>query len=218
LAALLVALGGTTYAALKLPKNSVGAKQLKAGAVTSPKVKDGSLLAKDFEAGQLPSGPSGGGGAGVQGPKGDRGDTGPVGPSQGFAAATASGSFVDSNPDGIVSQTTFSLTSAGRLYVQARGSVSVTCNPSESVVLAGLYVDGSSATQYTAIAGGSGEELATGNGGPPATFATFGVTPVLSAGDHTISYRIDCPIGSPTNVSADGSDGAIGAILVGPQQ
>jgi hypothetical protein len=38
LIALFVALGGTTYAATSLPKNSVGTTQLKSGAVTPPKV------------------------------------------------------------------------------------------------------------------------------------------------------------------------------------
>lgn len=52
--ALLVALGGTSYAVSQLPKNSVGTKQLKKNAVTSPKVKNGSLLRKDFRAGELP--------------------------------------------------------------------------------------------------------------------------------------------------------------------
>ena len=47
--ALLVALGGTGYAAIKLPANSV----------TSVQVKDRSLLGKDFKAGQLPAGPPG---------------------------------------------------------------------------------------------------------------------------------------------------------------
>jgi hypothetical protein len=37
--ALVVALGGTSYAALALPKNSVGTKQLKKRAVTAPKLK-----------------------------------------------------------------------------------------------------------------------------------------------------------------------------------
>lgn len=56
--ALFVALGGVSYAALKLPKNSVGSKQLKRGAVTSAKVKDHSLKLRDFKAGQLPQGTS----------------------------------------------------------------------------------------------------------------------------------------------------------------
>lgn len=45
--ALSVALGGTGYAAIKLPKNSVGAKQLKVDAVTSPKVKSNAITGAD---------------------------------------------------------------------------------------------------------------------------------------------------------------------------
>jgi hypothetical protein len=41
--ALLIALGGTSYAAIKLPRNSVGAKQLKRNAVTNPKVKNNAI-------------------------------------------------------------------------------------------------------------------------------------------------------------------------------
>jgi hypothetical protein len=53
--ALVVALSGTSYAKiLALPLNSVGTPQLKASAVTSPKVKNHSLLAVDFKPGQLP--------------------------------------------------------------------------------------------------------------------------------------------------------------------
>ncbi len=50
--ALFVALGGTSYAALALPNNSVGTKQLKNNAVTSAKVKDHSLKAADMARGQ----------------------------------------------------------------------------------------------------------------------------------------------------------------------
>jgi hypothetical protein len=88
LLALIIAMGGTGYAAIKLPANSVGTKQLKkksvtasklaANAVTGGKVKDGSLVAKDFAADQLPAGP--------QGPKGDPGAQGPPGPIEGTAA------------------------------------------------------------------------------------------------------------------------------------
>jgi hypothetical protein len=46
--AVFVALGGVSYAALKLPKNSVGTKQLKPNAVSGSKVADGSLSAADF--------------------------------------------------------------------------------------------------------------------------------------------------------------------------
>jgi hypothetical protein len=41
--ALIVAIGGTSYAALSLPRNSVGSEQLKDGAVTSAKIKSGAV-------------------------------------------------------------------------------------------------------------------------------------------------------------------------------
>lgn len=79
--ALFVALGGTSYAALRLPPNSVGERQLKRGAVTSSKIaaravtsstiRDGALLARDFRAGQLQRGERGLQGLqGIQGPPG----------------------------------------------------------------------------------------------------------------------------------------------------
>ena len=46
LVALMVALGGTSYAAITLPKNSVGSKQLKKNAVTTAKIKNGAVTAK----------------------------------------------------------------------------------------------------------------------------------------------------------------------------
>src|SRR6266567_1046505 len=66
--ALFVALGGTTYAAATLPRNSVGSKQLrshavtaskiKPGAVTSLRVRDHSLTGADINAGTLGKVPS----------------------------------------------------------------------------------------------------------------------------------------------------------------
>jgi MoxR-like ATPase len=52
-AALLLAAAGTGYAATALPAGSVGTAQLRAGAVVSSKVKDGSLLARDLAPGVL---------------------------------------------------------------------------------------------------------------------------------------------------------------------
>jgi hypothetical protein len=46
--AVFLALGGGAYAALKLPKNSVGPKQIKAGAVGSAEVKNNKLTGKDI--------------------------------------------------------------------------------------------------------------------------------------------------------------------------
>lgn len=79
-AALVVAMSGTSYAAVSLKKNSVGSAQIKANAVTSAKVKDSSLLAKDFKAGELPRGAAGPAGpAGAAGPVGPAGARGPAG-------------------------------------------------------------------------------------------------------------------------------------------
>jgi hypothetical protein len=44
--ALIVAMAGTSYAAFTLPKNSVGANQLKNGAVTTKKLRNGAVTAK----------------------------------------------------------------------------------------------------------------------------------------------------------------------------
>ncbi|MEO5851526.1 MAG: hypothetical protein ABIQ15_03350 [Nocardioides sp.] len=88
--ALVVAMGGTSYAAIQigsqdiknnsiqsndikdkaikgrdLAKNSMNRGKIKKNAVNTVKVADGSLLGKDFKAGQLPAGPQG-----PQGPQG----------------------------------------------------------------------------------------------------------------------------------------------------
>lgn len=73
--ALFAALGGTSYAAIALPKNSVGAQQVKAGAVRSAEVKDGALTRRDFARGTLLQGSKG-----DTGPAGPKGDAGPAGP------------------------------------------------------------------------------------------------------------------------------------------
>ena len=62
--ALVVSLLGTTPLGeaaqeLVIPRDSVGTAQLRNGAVTGAKVRDRSLLARDFEQGQLPQGPPG---------------------------------------------------------------------------------------------------------------------------------------------------------------
>jgi hypothetical protein len=83
--ALFVALGGASYAAIKLPKNSVGAKQLRKGAVTPAKI------AKATRAQLVGArGP-----AGQTGPQGPAGAPGPAGPPAGTlpAGVTLRGSF-----------------------------------------------------------------------------------------------------------------------------
>src|SRR3954462_13377547 len=63
LIALFVALGGTSYAAITLPANSVGTKQLKDGAVTPAKLRFGGTLPSGMtEGGEWGAGASFGGG------------------------------------------------------------------------------------------------------------------------------------------------------------
>jgi hypothetical protein len=56
--ALVMAMAGTGYAAFKLPKNSVGSKQIKKSSVTGAKVKNQSLTGKDIKLKKLGTVPS----------------------------------------------------------------------------------------------------------------------------------------------------------------
>jgi hypothetical protein len=103
--------GGAAVAAIELPKNSVGPKQLKNDAVVSAKVKNHSLLKVDFKAGQLPAGP--------------RGATGPQGP-QGPAGSNAFGELV------------YKEGAAVEIPNNKQGAVSVDCDPGYHVVGGGI--------------------------------------------------------------------------------
>jgi hypothetical protein len=74
--ALFAALGGTSYAAIKLPKNSVGSRQIKRHAVTPSKLS--TAAKRSITGARGPVGPAGP--QGVQGPAGPTGASGPAGP------------------------------------------------------------------------------------------------------------------------------------------
>ena len=90
--AVFVALGGGAYAATSLPRNAVKSFNIAPNAVTSSKVKNGSLLPVDFKRGQLP--------AGAQGPKGDAGPRGDAGPKGDTGAKGATGPQGPEGPAG----------------------------------------------------------------------------------------------------------------------
>jgi hypothetical protein len=89
---------GQAAGRIVLPKSSVGTAQLKRNAVTGAKVKNGSLLAADFKAGQLPAGPQGPkGDTGAVGAHGEKGDTGP---SNGYIHPWTNGAVYIDTPQG----------------------------------------------------------------------------------------------------------------------
>ena len=100
--ALLFSLTGAGYAAGMLGPNSVGTKQLKRNAVISSKVKNRSLLAVDFKAGQLPRGSKGDPGApGQQGQPGQPGAPGAPGTAKAYATIRSDGGVEASQSKGI---------------------------------------------------------------------------------------------------------------------
>jgi hypothetical protein len=149
--AVFIALGGGAYA-LSLGKGSVRSKHIKAGAVTSAKVADDSLIGSDIDEDtlQVPRGE-----AGPRGPKGDAGNPGVQGPAgpqgppglSGVQVVSATSSFNSSS-----SKTATANCPGGKTVVGSGAS------------LGGFYTSGSSNNTYsevvvTAIDVGTGSVL-----------------------------------------------------------
>jgi len=208
LLALFVALGGASYAAVNLPKNSVGAKQIRSGAVTakklrqgsvnSAKVKNRSLRAVDFRRGELPQGP--------------RGVTGPTGPT-GTVDVSAAGwvtNEVEYGAETDIHETTTSPVVVGRLTFEAPADGFVLVNVAPPVhaaspvtgtctVSIGYAVDGEAAA---AVGLGTFEQ-----GDPEWHYVSIPLTDAtpVEAGTHEISVTAQMnPFVSP---SCEGSFG-----------
>jgi hypothetical protein len=191
--ALFVALGGASYAAVKIPKNSVGNTQLRKDAVTSAKVKDRSLLATDFKTGQLPRGATGATGA-----------TGAAGASGVTAANGTSGSALGITLSGTpqeVMSTTVSSGPAGRMVVTGSFRMynqTVAAGGSSCVVI----IDGAPASQPTWTFGGVVQNVAEyiiNNDWQVPVVASAAVT----AGTHTASV-VCTKVGPGTTVAYSG--------------
>jgi hypothetical protein len=189
LLALFVALGGTSYAAVKLPAKSVGTKQLKTSAVTSAKVRNNSLLARDFKRGQLPSGGATGprGATGKTGATGRTGATGKTGDRGPTGATGARGATGPAGPTGATGPTG-STGAAGCL-------VGTTVRSRDVTIAAGAFGAG-----FAACNAG---ELATGGGASFVAAAPVGSVQTSQAG---AAQRDGA--GNATGVSAAG-DGAV---------
>jgi hypothetical protein len=189
--ALFVAFGGTSYAALALPRNSVGAAQIRRNAVTSKKVKDGSLLARDFKRGQLravgrgtpgstgPSGPGGSpgvaGAAGPPGPPGTDGAPGQPGPGAVKLLRVSPGA------DG----STVTLVTIGTLKITASCSVDVTSAVTDDVEFASTGSTG--ALQYRVSTSTDGGLATTVVGSGTQT----GFKPKANSGGHRVESWVD---------------------------
>jgi hypothetical protein len=131
--ALLVALGGSAYAAGVLPAGSVGTAQLKRDAVISSKVRNHSLLAVDFRQGQLPAGP--------QGPEGPQGPAGPTGPTGAAGATGPTGSSGSQGPAGF-SSLSYVTASFGPNPAHSQYFGEAVCTGGQHVVSGGVAADG----------------------------------------------------------------------------
>jgi hypothetical protein len=178
LLALFVALGGTGYAVSKLPANSVGSKQLRKNAVTSSKVKNHSLKAVDFAAGQLPKGVQGPPGptfaATAMGSNGEHPADPAVTPDESSATATTNGQHFD-----------FTLPASGKLYVRFfQPFWAVSCT--SGTALFGLYLDGAPVAKSAHTLPPS----------PNAQARESVVVVAAGAGAHSLEARVDCPGGT----------------------
>jgi hypothetical protein len=206
LLALFVALGGTAYAGLKLGKNVVKGRNIAPNAVTSPKVKNGSLVAGDFKPGQLPAGARGEQGAkgdkGDKGDTGDKGEAGSVGPRGPSVVARARGSADLAVPSGTVDAT---YTLEGNTWTQAanesdvlfgviRAGLSGTCGQAQNEGLTvKILVDGTPLLSQPFASQGGATDTLTGvvNNFFPALFEPGTATA------RTLSVKVTntCPAG-----------------------
>lgn len=97
---LFMLLGGGAYAATQLPKNSVGAKQIKDGAITGKEIKKGSIDASKLTLETVATLKGAKGDAGAAGPQGAQGSKGEDGLTNGgaFATVETGASFLGDHP------------------------------------------------------------------------------------------------------------------------
>jgi hypothetical protein len=190
--ALVFAMTGAGYAAGMLGPNTVGTKQLKKNAVISSKVKNRSLLAVDFKAGQLPRG--------AQGPQGPQGPPGAPNPNadtlNGYHAngliRTALGAG-PAYPSTVVlgscgttetSVAQVSIAAPGAGYVVVSGSVTARNTGAGGTVRAHLFPSTGPLSSYVYASVGSGAGQAALH-----TLSSHWVYQVAGAGTFTVDLR-----------------------------
>jgi hypothetical protein len=164
LIALFVALGGTSIAAVVLKRGSVKGKHIANNAVTSGKVRNGSLRARDFPVSELPKGDKG-----EKGDKGDKGDPGEPG---------APGPAGDAN---VVAR---GVTKTG-VVAMGTSLETATCEPGERVTGGGVRVDSLGYSSYRIV------ESHPGGGTPPTTW-TAAIYSTVTKEDASIRVFVMC--------------------------
>src|SRR6478752_3563355 len=125
--ALSLALGGGAYATLRLPKASVGSRELKAGAVTPAKVSPRTI-------------------ARIKGQKGDSGQTGAQGPQGSQGAQGPAGATGQQGPQGDPGPSTADTVTAGNQAVGTSNTIlgGVEPDPGDYVLSGGVIFHNSS--------------------------------------------------------------------------
>jgi hypothetical protein len=149
--ALFLALGGTSYAVVNLPRNSVGAGELRPNAVRSSDVKNRSLKAIDFQRSSLLKGaPS------APGPVGPAGPSGPAGPAGAPGAPGTARAYARINPNNCANPGPCTLDDSKGVSAAERDSTGVYCATAPGVssdgVTAAVTVDFSSTSSPVGLA------------------------------------------------------------------
>ncbi len=238
--ALFVALGGASYAAVKLPKNSVGGAQIKKNAVSGAKVRNDSLGGWDVRNGTLRGGDVKNGSltgadvkdgsltakdlrGSVQGAQGARGPQGPIGESGPKGDAGVKG---DTGPPGpTYAEVEDRENPAGNpdtVLVEPDPTTITTPTSGRLLVMFTTDAFQASCTSGISTLGLYVDGIPVPDtlrefpvGVPARPVSVFGVTATaVPAGAHILTVGRDCPTGDPIG-SAVGQNNNLGAILLG---
>ena len=210
LLALLIALGGTSYAAVQLPRNSVGTPQLRAKAVTSAKLAKNvraQLATAGVPGPQGAAGPQGEPGPqGGPGPKGDPGDQGDLGPTSGGVGGV-NVTITPAAGTPAFSTTSVTLPEAGKVLVLVMGTFSVRCSSGDCSREISVQVGG------TTVPGAFGTVSSTAGIETTQTINSAGILTGVLAGTHTVT--IASRTTGPSNGSANKGDVRVVAVALG---
>jgi hypothetical protein len=195
LLALFVALGGTSYAAVKLPRNSVGTAQIKNKAVTQAKLSTATV--KALKGAKGATGATGATGApGAAGATGTKGDPG----APATFSAAVSGLSGGSAHASTVPAASVTLQKRGKILVVVTGTLAVACG----VGGACSYEVGARLDGATPIGGTASTVTAASNASAEKTVAIAGMIDA-DAGAHQVALydNPNAPTMSTWSVSPD---------------